>query len=155
MQIFVMRHGNAVPSGPSDAQRELTELGFQEAKTMAKWLNAQNIHIDHVLVSPYQRAQQTAQTVIKDLEQAPMCQTLDFITPSGCVKTTHDYIDGMECCQYLLIVSHMPFVSYLVSELTSGMASPLFQTGAIAQLEYDEQQMRGDLLTLISPNEVG
>lgn len=67
MQLFVMRHGQANPSGDIDSQRELTKKGFQEAQMMAKWFNEQAISFQHLLVSPYIRAQQTANTIINEV----------------------------------------------------------------------------------------
>ena len=86
-----------------------------------------------------------------------VAQTLDFITPSGNAKNVQDYLDGI--CQSehfgnVLVVSHMPLVSYLVEQLTVDHQSPIFQTAAIAQIAYDEIKMSGELAHLISPYDV-
>jgi len=170
MQLFIMRHGQANPMGSIDSERKLTEQGFSEVKVMAKWINEANLSLENIFVSPYVRAQQTANTVLNGLNASPLLTTLDFITPSGNAKDVHNYIDGMsgmsrsQGCegetidgmsgmdeQSLLIVSHMPLVSYLVAELTLGHHSPIFQTAAIAQIDYDVEKMTGKLVKLISP----
>ena len=157
MQIFIMRHGQAGPMAASDSQRELTEHGFLEASIMAKWLNDNKVTVDSVFVSPYVRAQQTAKTVMADNSNRAKLITLDFITPSGNAKQVHDYLDGVfttESIDKLLIVSHMPLVSYLVEELTAESTCPVFQTASIAIIDYDTNKMTGKLIKLIAPHDV-
>ena len=97
-------------------------------------------------------------------------ETLDFITPSGNARQAHDFLDGLfqkydaalkskskgkdDCTdekQAILLVSHMPFVSYLVAELTGSLHTPMFSTGAIVVIDYDIKQMQGRLIELVSP----
>lgn len=154
MQLFIMRHGDAIMSAPSDAQRPLSEQGKVEANLMGKWLHGLDVNIEQVLVSPYLRAQQTSKHLLSQLDCQPNVQTLDTITPSGSATSVHDYIDGL-CStnkyQNLLMVTHMPLVSYLIAELTFDQQSPIFQTAAIAEINYDIKKMKGQLVRLISP----
>ncbi len=155
MQILIMRHGQAHPYGESDGQRPLTEQGKLEAALMAKWMQKSQVDFDQILVSPFLRAQQTAQEIAK-YSDAPL-KTIDFITPEGSARQVHDYIDGVcsvERLETLLIVSHMPLVSYLVAELSAEKEAPIFQTAAIAQIDYDIKRMKGHLTRLISPNDL-
>ncbi|XQW85956.1 phosphohistidine phosphatase SixA [Thalassotalea piscium] len=157
MQLFVMRHGQATSFGDSDAERTLTKQGFDEVARMGQWLVDNDYHIEKILVSPYVRAQQTAKQITTQLSKQPLLKTVDFITPEGNAKQAHDYIDGAltsEPIEHLLIVSHMPFVSYLLAELTSNANAPIFQTAAIAHIDYDTQLMKGRLVQMISPNEL-
>jgi len=168
MQVYIMRHGEAQHLSDmtmDDAQRPLTKQGQLEATMMGKWLANMQITLDDVFVSPYLRAQQTCSQVIAQLsneyekknnnvkEINP--KTIDFITPSGNAKQVHDYLDGIFTetinKKAVLIVSHMPLVSYLVEELTSSANAPLFSTAAIAQIDYDISTMKGELVRLISP----
>jgi len=157
MQLFIMRHGQASPVATNDSQRELTQHGFLEASKMAKWLNDSAIFFENILVSPFVRAQQTAKTLMVDNSATAKLTTLDFITPSGNARQVHDYLDGLfvdEAADNLLIVSHMPLVSYLVEELTVDNACPIFQTAAIAHIDYDIKTMTGQLVQLISPYDI-
>jgi len=168
MQIFIMRHGEAsnqcLISNSSDALRPLTELGKAEAKKMAQWLAATQANPSEILVSPYLRAQQTCGHVVNILaengvEVVTQPKVLDFITPAGDAQQTHDYIDGL-LAQYsdekkvILLISHMPFVSYLVAQLTQSQDMPIFATGGIAQINYDSHLMQGQLVNLVSPAQV-
>jgi phosphohistidine phosphatase len=165
MQIFIMRHGEAksfIEQGShDDSQRALTREGELEAKIMSSWLQKTKVSPKQVFVSPYVRAQQTC--AIATLAMETTITTLDFITPSGNAKQVHDFIDGWlseqspEYRQYeqsLLIISHMPLVSYLVAELTQSENVPIFSTAGIAHINYGIDQMQGTLQRLISPIEL-
>ncbi len=152
-----MRHGHASHVGATDAQRPLTEQGKLEACLMAKWLDKTAPELEQVFVSPYKRAQQTAHSVLANLNASPVSTTLNFITPEGSAREFHDYLDGVcnvEKINSLLIVSHMPLVSFLVEELTIERNAPIFQTAAIAQIDYDLKRMKGQLVQLIAPADI-
>lgn len=167
MQIFIMRHGEASPqdfsSTSGDSIRPLTEKGCSEAKNTGQWLAKKNVPAFDIFVSPYLRAQQTSENVVKALScelQAPAIHldTIDFITPDGNARQVHDFIDGAIAVsaesdnKAILLVSHMPFVCYLVAELTKSQNTPIFATGAVAHIDYDAQQMHGQLVEIYTPS---
>lgn len=157
MQVYIMRHGQAFTSGTSDALRGLTAQGKLEANVMAKWMANKNILLDQIIVSPFIRAQETAKELSDNLGDDLLLTTLDFITPSGSAQQMHDYIDGVcviDKVKSLLIVSHMPLVSYLVAGLTVDGNSPIFQTAGVAHIDYDIKRMKGYLVSLTSPNDL-
>lgn len=160
-----MRHGEAANISGDDSMRPLTEQGVLEAKLMGQWLLQKKIKLLDVFVSPYLRAQQTCENVCSFLKKANLLvnqpQTVDLITPSGNAQQVHDFLDGLlsQCNDVdnsdknsaVLFVSHMPFVSYLVAELTDKNQMPIFSTGAIAVINYDKKRMQGQLVDIISP----
>ncbi len=157
MQLFIMRHAQASMNADSDFDRVITAHGKQEIVDMAKWLNNTGIKISKLLVSPFVRTQQTANTLTAYLKDPISIITTDLLTPSGNAQNTHDYIDAFYSGhndESLLIISHMPLVSYLVSELTVEQQSPIFPTAGIAQIQYDIQAMRGTLKTMVSPKDL-
>lgn len=107
-------------------------------------------------------------------------ETLNLITPSGDVQQVHDFLDGLNLSnsldetigneviegevivdevakdkpQAILLISHMPFVSYLVGELTNSTNMPIFSTGSIAIIDYNAQTMQGRLVDIMSPDNV-
>ncbi len=164
MQLYIMRHGEAEEftnsTFKSDNERQLTKQGQFEAKLMANWLLKLNLNLKHIFVSPFIRAQQTCEHVLKTMKLEAI--TLDFITPSGDARQVHDFIDGLLIDEVnmkkgadqetsLLIVSHMPLVSYLVSELTADAQAPIFTTAGIAQINYDTATMKGEFVRMVSP----
>lgn len=165
MQILIMRHGEAANIAGDDSMRPLTEQGVLEAKIMGQWILQNNPKMLDVFVSPYLRAQQTCDNVSNLLVKASLLvnqpETLNLITPSGNAQHVHDFLDGLlnHCDEAdngdqnltVLFVSHMPFVSYFVAELTDKNQTPIFPTGAIAVIDYDVKRMQGELLDIISP----
>lgn len=157
MQIYIMRHGQASSLGSLDAERQLTGEGRFEAKVMANWLRNLKINFDYILVSPYIRAQQTCNTLVSILDCADKVVSLDLIIPSGTPTKVHDFIDGLanaENDQHILLISHLPLVSYLVEQLTIERHAPIFQTAAIAQIDYDVENMQGQFVRMVTPNDL-
>ncbi|SEK45098.1 phosphohistidine phosphatase, SixA [Colwellia chukchiensis] len=157
MQIFVMRHGQAQIAAATDAQRALTAKGVNEAIATGRWLSKNAAQFDCVFVSPYLRAQQTADAVISELSGVGERQSLSIITPDDSAQAVHDYLDGVfaeQSYQRILIVSHMPLVSYLVAQLTSDNTMPIFATAAVAQIDYNLQSMQGTFVGLVSPETI-
>lgn len=149
MQIFIMRHGEAQAYARSDQQRKLTEYGTKQAKQAGAWLASHHPDIDIVFMSPYVRAQETAQLVCNEYATFIESKTLNFITPEGNAKDVHDYLDAIASenkYQKLIIVSHMPFVSHLVAELTINNHMLAFNTADIIQINYSVERMIGELV---------
>lgn len=174
MQLYIMRHGEAqgflALDSSEDSQRALSSEGETEVNVMANWFKKMNIKPKHIFVSPYLRAQQTCSLVSQKMNT--VISTLDFITPLDEAKPVHDFIDGW-VAEYLttnnqvksekakhldnesiVIISHMPLVSFLVAELTQPNNAPIFATGAVAHIDYDINKMQGELVQLISPTQL-
>ena len=157
MNVFIMRHGDANTEIQQDKERPLTDVGILETKVMAKWLKSELINFDAVFVSPYLRAQQTAKTLANEMLLEVNLQTLNFITPAGSASETHDYLDAiisLEKLNNVLVVSHMPLVSYLVAEMSVEKSSPIFATASIAELNYDTAKMKGHIIRHIAPDDI-
>lgn len=136
MNIFVMRHGQAVPEASTDALRSLTEQGRDEVSLMARWLAPQVSQFDLVLVSPYVRAQQTWLQLSKDLVGLHV-ETCDQLTPNCDADLAASLIlayGDKHSNGNVLIISHMPLVGYLVESLCIGMMAPIFVTSGIAKI---------------------
>jgi len=153
--ILIMRHGEATPMQADDAGRNLTQAGHDEAEKMGLWLNKTH-HPDALLVSPYIRAQQTAAGVAKNNE-FKFSETTSDIIPEGKPQIAADYIETLIAthpqCNTWLIVAHMPIVSYLVDQLSPGNM-PIFNTGAVAVINYDEQTQHSSYLSINAPENV-
>ena len=153
--LFIMRHGEAEPARRDDRSRQLTEYGRTQSLTTSNWLKkySQNDSIDLALVSPYQRTRQTLDMMghHHNFLNSQICQD---IVPDGDIHLCHDYIDALlqqslskhKPLKTLLIVSHMPFVSYLLDEICQIQRMPLFATGAVAVIDYSGKGHRGSLL---------
>lgn len=134
MQVFIMRHGDAALDAASDSVRPLTTSGCDESRQMATWLKSQKVDIERVLVSPYLRAEQTLNVVGECLRLPDAIDVLPELTPCGDVGLVGAYLLALanEGVATALVVSHLPLVGYLVSELCPEETPPMFSTSSIA-----------------------
>ncbi|WP_073981000.1 MULTISPECIES: phosphohistidine phosphatase SixA [unclassified Erwinia] len=156
MQVFIMRHGDAALDAASDSVRPLTHCGCDESRQMAVWLNDQKVDIERVLVSPYLRAQQTLATVREALPLPDGQDVLPELTPGGDPALVACYLQALakEGVHSALVISHLPLVGYLVSELCPQEAPPMFATSAIASIEYNADKDCGTLVWQVSPSKL-
>ncbi|RKQ38422.1 phosphohistidine phosphatase SixA [Enterobacter sp. R1(2018)] len=153
MQVFIMRHGDAALDAASDSVRPLTQCGCDESRVMATWLKGQIADIERVLVSPYLRAEQTLDVVRETLNLPEKEDILPELTPSGDVGLVSCYLQALanEGVESALVVSHLPLVGYLVSELCPEETPPMFCTSAIANVTLDAQTGKGVFNWQMSP----
>ena len=154
MQVYIMRHGDAALEADNDAARPLTHCGCDESRQMAHWLDNQVVDIERVLVSPYLRAEQTLKVVREGMILPQESDVLPELTPSGDAGRVARYIEALahEGVSSVLVLSHLPLVGYLVSELCPQEAPPMFATSGIALVDYDEQTATGQLKWQVSPS---
>ncbi|KLN96851.1 phosphohistidine phosphatase SixA [Moellerella wisconsensis] len=156
MQVYIMRHGDAVMHAASDAERPLSQKGRDESTIMAQWLEARQPHVDKVLVSPYLRAQQTLEVLTRSLTLPAEAEVMPQLTPSGNEEYIASYIGALasEGINAILIVSHLPLVGYLVAQLCPAEQPPMFSTSSIASIQFDTERQKGQLEWQIGPNQV-
>ena len=152
MQVFIMRHGDAALDAASDSVRPLTVCGCDESRQMATWLKGQKVDIERVLVSPYLRAEQTLDIVGECMNLPKHVDVMPELTPCGDVGMVSAYLQALanEGVATALVVSHLPLVGYLVSELCPGETPPMFTTSAIACVNLDADG-KGEYLWQKSP----
>ncbi|MET6678648.1 phosphohistidine phosphatase SixA [Citrobacter amalonaticus] len=140
MQVFIMRHGDAALDAASDSVRPLTPCGCDESRLMANWLKGQKVDIERVLVSPFLRAEQTLDVVGGCMNLPGNVDVLPELTPCGDVGLVSAWLQALanEGVATVLVISHLPLVGYLVSELCPGETPPMFTTSAIASVTLDE-----------------
>ena len=141
MHLYIMRHGQAQMMASSDAQRALTSQGRDQNAQMARYLRTKNVVFDALLVSPFLRAQQTWQSVCEHFPDVEHQQTLKILTPSGSAHKTVSEILALQAqgIKSVLLISHLPLVGYIVSELVPSAGVPAFSTSSVAHIELDEQ----------------
>ncbi|WP_158538064.1 MULTISPECIES: phosphohistidine phosphatase SixA [Corallincola] len=151
MQVFIMRHGQAEELAGRDKDRALTPDGRLESSLMARWLVEQGGHFQYALVSPYLRAQQTFSQVNAVLGiQRSDVEVLEELTPHGTPDAVADYLYALadKGIDSLLIVSHMPLVSFLVEQLDCKHATPMFSPSSVARIDFDIESQYGHLLAV-------
>jgi len=115
MDLILWRHAEAEAGEPDDG-RALTSKGHKQAEKMAQWLDRHLPDNCRILVSPAQRAQQTAATLERKYktmsELAPGASYAALLAASG-------WPDSKET---VLIVGHQPALGQLASYLLAGVA---------------------------------
>ncbi|MFH6568865.1 phosphohistidine phosphatase SixA [Pseudomonas kulmbachensis] len=145
MKVWILRHGEAQPHARRDAERELTAHGREQVLHSAARLIGQPL--DCILVSPYVRAQQTAELVRKALGFTSELITVPWLTPES---EPRDALSKLADSGNVLLVSHQPFVGELISLLLNGhlrQPQPM-QTASLVELE-GEWPLAGSM-TLLS-----
>jgi phosphohistidine phosphatase len=138
--VHLLRHGIAVdpddPAAPTDPERFLTDKGKVRARATAKGMVAIGISPDLVLVSPYVRAQQTADIAVEVLGASNVPrETIDALTPMGDPSRVIEFVRASGK-QSVLCVGHAPNLDLLASQLlgTSAIVTRLKKAG-VASLE--------------------
>jgi len=146
MKIFIMRHGEAEVVASSDETRRLTDYGRKQSISQGQWLkthlNSTALSIQKVIVSPYVRAQETFELVNSALDNILNdVETWSGITPYG----------NATLVESVLLVSHLPLVGSIVSELY-GKRNPIsFYPSTIVQIDWNGE--KGTIETYRYPKE--
>ena len=134
MEIFVVRHGIAVDSDV-DVKRPLSAEGSNQVKAMGQYLKDKIGNIEHVIHSEKLRAIQTAQILHETAcPDASISQQIG-LSPNDDPDALLDKLPLWE--PSVMIVSHLPFVDKLVSQLvTSDIHHSIcsFSPGTIVKL---------------------
>ncbi len=117
MDLYILRHADAVDRAPSDALRELTPKGHAQAERVAGFLKSPDRRPDIVLTSPFVRARQTAAAIAKackvDLIEVPWAAC--GMTPT----TAQREIQGYAAFKTVLLCGHQPDLSHLIGSYTA------------------------------------
>jgi phosphohistidine phosphatase len=154
MRLYIMRHGEAEQHTRVDSLRELNAIGKTEAFNAGQKLSAQYTQLDSAWVSEYIRAQQTYNEVSKSIKCLEVKHSIEIIPSSRPldVQRALDLWLLKDGIQSMLIVSHMPLVSYLVDQLCDNTGAMLFPTAAIAEVDYDPELSLGQLVGFSAPD---
>ena len=145
MKLWILRHGEAEHHARRDAERELTAHGRDQVLCSAAHLIGKPL--ERILVSPYVRAQQTAELVRVALGFTGELMTVPWLTPESEPKFA---VSQLPDSGNVLLVSHQPFVGELISLLQHGhvrQPQPM-HTASLAELE-GEWPLAGSM-TLLS-----
>ncbi len=138
MYLFIMRHGEAASDATCDSERPLTPAGRQHAHKAAVWLAHQSVQIEQILVSPYLRTRQTL-LAVREVLPLPQEEVMPAITPDGDSEEVSQYLKQLaaQSCAAVLLISHLPFIASLVTELCPQAVIPAFSTSGIAHIKLN------------------
>jgi phosphohistidine phosphatase len=137
MQLIIMRHGQAIGHARTDEARALTEQGRHDAHAVGNWLIENDYSADVVLVSPYLRAQQTAEQVLNQLPKWPK-EDVSWITPEDAPMAVIQRL-AKRSESSIMLVSHQPLVGELLRLLIGDRDADLiaFSPATLVVLEGD------------------
>ena len=147
MKVFIMRHGEAEAVSSSDETRRLTDYGRKQSISQGQWLkthlNSTALSVQKVIVSPYVRAQETFEFVNLALDNILNdVETWSGVTPYGNATLVADYLSVLQeqGIESVLLVSHLPLVGSIVSELY-GKRNPIsFYPSTIVQIDWNGEE---------------
>src|SRR5436190_9359350 len=113
MDLILWRHCEAEPGEP-DLGRRLTSKGTKQAERMAEWLERHLPDTCRILVSPADRAQQTAQALQRKFRTVPE------IAPGASVAAVLAAANWPDSREPVLVVGHQPTLGMVASFLLSG-----------------------------------
>jgi phosphohistidine phosphatase len=135
MKLYLLQHGEAV-SKQEDPERPLSEHGEEDVRAVAAFLDEAGIKVSRVWHSGKRRAEQTAEIIAKAVLSRGTTERIDGISPNDPV--VEFATDADVWSEDTLVVGHLPFMSRLVSLLTTGDADTLlvqYQPGSLVGLE--------------------
>ena len=117
MDLILWRHAEAEPGEP-DLGRRLTAKGIKQAERMANWLEGRLPDTCRILVSPADRAQQTALPLKRKFRIAPES------APGATVAAVLAAAGWPDSREPVLIVGHQPTLGEVAAFLLSGQDAP-------------------------------
>ena len=144
MEIFLLRHGLAVERGApgfkNDSARPLAPKGIKQLKKVSRALAEMDLEFDLILSSPFLRAQATAEMVAAGLKSKKRLKFSHGLEPE---KNPLHFIRELQRLKpspaRILLVGHEPFLSRLISVLTTGESALRldFAKGGLCRLEVE------------------
>jgi phosphohistidine phosphatase len=113
VDLILWRHAEAEPGEP-DLGRRLTAKGTKQAARMAAWLERHLPDSTRVLVSPADRAQETAAALRRKF------RTVDDLAPGASVAGVLAAAGWPDAREPVLVVGHQPTLGAVAAFLLSG-----------------------------------
>ncbi len=142
MELYLLRHAIAAEPGtaayPDDRLRPLTPKGKSKMVRIAKGMKAMKLSFDLMISSPYLRAKQTAEIVVKVFKAKKLLEFSDALIPAADpIECVNELKRAHADARSIILIGHEPFLSHLTSLLWSGNTHlPLdFKKGGLCKLE--------------------
>lgn len=140
MNLYLVQHGEA-KSKTEDPKRPLAVRGAESVRRIAAWSVQAQLCVEQIRHSGKKCAEQTAELLAERLRPAGGVIAISGIGATDDVNPIANAIDAEE--QAIMLVSHLPFLSRLASQLVVGDPDkPLlrFRNAGIVCLSRDEGQ---------------
>jgi phosphohistidine phosphatase len=164
MNLYFMRHGIATSQDDSSAanedERPLSTKGVKRTRRIAKGIRRLDIPFDALLTSPLTRARQTVDIVAAALGAEARVEEIASLAPDSAFDQLLADLGRYRDRKHLLLVSHEPFLSDILSSLLAGQSATRldldFKKGALCRIEIDSRSApsRGRLHWFLTPQQL-
>lgn len=163
MKLLLVRHAIAEDraefecTGEPDEKRPLTQEGRKKMKRAAAGLVELISRVDILATSPLTRAQQTAEILARQLDDATPT-VVEALDPMQSYEALLDWLRRLDDVDTVCAVGHEPHLGGLASWLMTGNEKPLFEfkKGGACLLEFDGVIERGaaQMRWLLTPGQL-
>ncbi len=152
MKLYFIRHASASDIASSDAERELTKEGREEARVAGTALARLGARPSRVFSSPLARARQTAEIVVRTMRSMAKVEVATELTNDTATTTLVRFLKKTIEDEEIVLVGHAPGLSIHIAALIGAKdheGLPLGK-GGIACVELDQLQIgKGELRWLM------
>ncbi|OYW51540.1 MAG: phosphoglycerate mutase [Xanthobacter sp. 17-67-6] len=142
-RLILLRHAKSDWSeGLPDVDRPLAPRGREAAPRVGRYLAREGLAVDHVLVSPARRTQETWELVSAELSPPPAASTEPRIYEASTARLLEIVQEQPDTCHVLMMVGHNPGFETLAdllvqsgSQIARSAMDEKFPTGAVAVID--------------------
>jgi phosphohistidine phosphatase len=116
MDLILWRHAEA-ESGEPDLGRRLTSKGLKQAARVSNWLEHHLPNTCRIVVSPADRAQQTAMALKRRFK------TVEALAPEASVEDVLAVAGWPGASKAVVVVGHQPTLGHVAAHLLAGRKS--------------------------------
>jgi phosphohistidine phosphatase len=136
MELYILRHADAVAEAVRDADRVLSEKGREQVLRMGAFFSSHKIVPEVILTSPYPRAKETADAV-GQATGVPVV-TAPFLTSGMSPVQGLEELRAYMKFESVLLVGHQPDLGDLIATLLGvSSAAVVMKKASLALLTVD------------------
>ncbi|MEO5804481.1 MAG: phosphohistidine phosphatase SixA [Verrucomicrobiota bacterium] len=123
MNLFILRHAKAEEHGSrylDDSKRPLTNAGEKEMFRVAAGMREMDLSFGLILTSPFVRAKRTAEIVAEIFKSNKLRLSKNLASGADARNLIAELNDNYPLLKNILLVGHEPYLSKLISRLSSG-----------------------------------
>lgn len=160
MQLYLVRHGDAVDGRVAGVDRDddrwLTDEGREETRWGAEILQKLGVEPDLIMSSPLVRARQTAEIIADVIGKSDEIVISDHLVHGGAFQGILQDIQAQGSPKRVILTGHMPSIGELIGWLTwnDRLCAVRMRTAGIARVDLPDDRIApgwGDLRWLLPP----